>query len=49
MKIMKYGFINTTGFNKGIKKVNKDSNFADIKDNLQKATKRAIEILSNKR
>jgi len=46
---MKYGFINTTRFNKGIKKVNKDSNFADIKDNFQKSTKRSIQIISNKR
>jgi|GEM_PF-4729567 len=47
MKILKYGFINTSEFNKSIKNVNKDSNFADIKDNLQKVTKNSIEILSN--
>jgi hypothetical protein len=48
MKTMKYGFINTSGFNKGIKNISKDSNFADVKEKLQKAAKISIEILSNK-
>ncbi|WP_268065249.1 hypothetical protein [Clostridium estertheticum] len=43
---MKYGFINTSAFTKAIKNINKDSDFADVKENLAKLTKTSIEILS---
>ena len=46
MKTIKYGFINTSGFNRALKNVNKDCNFADVKKNLVKLTKTSIEILS---
>ncbi|WP_298836023.1 hypothetical protein [Clostridium sp.] len=31
MKTMKYGFINTTEFNKGIKSISKDNNLSSVK------------------
>jgi len=45
MKTMKYGFINTTGFNKGIKNISKDSDFSYVKENLQKVSKVTMQIL----
>ena len=47
MKTMKYGFINNSEFNKGIKGVNKDSNYEHIKENLHSVTIRSKKLLSN--
>ncbi len=46
MKTMKYGFINTSAFNRVLRNINKDCNYADVKENLAKLTKTTIKVLS---